>query len=167
MHGVAEQLTVLLQGQHVGVGIDALLVKHIQIDQMVAHLVGRIAEHQDDLLGALGDAAQADGETVAAEDREDDADGLTAQLGTHVVGNVIHAAVVALRAGDDSLGHRDDVAVTGSKLTAIGRSHDAIGHDLHQIIAFTDDRRTNAHGNSTNHSAHISTLLILLDLQLN
>ena len=49
-------------------------------DRVIAHFIGRIAEHQHDLLRAAGDAAQADGKPVPAQNREDDADGLSAQM---------------------------------------------------------------------------------------
>ena len=54
--GIAEELAVFLLAEHVLPRIDALLVQAIQVDEMVAHLVGGIAEHQHDLLGAHGDA---------------------------------------------------------------------------------------------------------------
>ena len=154
MLDVAEQLAIALQGQHVAVGIDALLIEQVEIQQVIAHLVGRIAEHQDDLLCALGDAAQADGEAVAAEDREDHADGFAAELGTHVVSNVVNGGVVALRAGDNRFGHGDDVTIARPQSVLLHRFHNGTGDDLHQVVPLADNGRTHAHGNSTDHSAH-------------
>ena len=79
VHGVAEQLPVLLQRQHIPVGVHALLVHEVRVNKMVAYLIRGVAEHKDDLLCALGNAPQADGKAVAAEDGENDTHGLTAQ----------------------------------------------------------------------------------------
>ena len=154
---ITEQLAVLLKRQHVAHGIDALLVQQILVEEMVAHLVGGVAELQHDLLRAHRDAAQADREAVAAQDREHDADGAAAELGADVRRDVLHGGVVALRAGHDGLGHGDHVAVAHGKAEAVlrrrGLQH-AVDHDLSQIVALADDRRADASGNSTYHSIH-------------
>ena len=93
---LAEQGAELLQRQHVAVGVDAGGVHRIEADERVAHLVGRIAEHQHHLAAALGDAAQQNGKAVARKDRENHADRTAAELGAHICGNIINACIVAL-----------------------------------------------------------------------
>jgi len=97
---------------------------------VVAHLVRGVAEHQKDLLGALGDAPQADGEAVAAEDGEDNADGFAAELCANIRGNIINAAIVALRTCHDGLGHGDDIAVAGRNTAFLDGFQDGIGYDF-------------------------------------
>ena len=53
---VAEEGAEFLLGEDILVGVHALLVHQVQVHQVVAHLVGGIAEHEDDLLGAGGNA---------------------------------------------------------------------------------------------------------------
>ena len=77
---IAEQLTVFFESEHVLVWVNALFVYRIEADKMIAHLVGGIGKHKDDLLYALCDAAKTDRETVAAEDGEYDAHGLSAEF---------------------------------------------------------------------------------------
>ena len=48
--GVAEQLPVTLQGEDILIGVHPLLVHRIHIDEVIAHLVGGVGQHQDDLL---------------------------------------------------------------------------------------------------------------------
>ena len=152
---IAEQLPVPLQGQHIAVGVDALFVQRVQAHQVVAHLVRGIAQHQHHLFGAPGDAPQADGEAVAAEDGENDAHRPAAQLGADIPGDVVHSGIVALGTGHDGLGHGDDVAVANGKAVLRGGLQHGIGDDLGQIIAAADDGRADAPGNSTDHTAHI------------
>ena len=158
---IAEQLAVALQGKHVPIGVYALFVQEVQADQVVAHLVGGIAEHQDDFLGPLGDAPQADGKAVAAENGEDDAHGLAAQLGLHIVGDIVHRGIVALGAGHDSLSHGNHVTVPDGEAVVSGRLQHGIGDDLHQVITAADDRGPQAAGNGTDHTTHVGTLLIV------
>ena len=156
VHGVAEQLPVLLQRQHIPVGVHALLVHEVRVNKMVAYLIGGVAEHKDDLLCALGNAPQADGKAVAAEDGENDTHGLTAQLGADVGGNIIGRGIVALCAGHNGLGHGYNIPVADGKaiLRLCGSLQNGLGDDLHQIIAAADNRRPNTPGNSTDHTAH-------------
>ena len=155
---VAEELTVFLKTQHILVGIYALFIQGIQTYQMVADFVRGVAEHQDHLLGALGDAAQANGETVAAEDGENNTHGLAAKLFLDVCGDIINGAVVALGAGHDGLGHGDNITVADCKTVVRSGFQHGSGDDLSQVIALADDGGANASGNSTDHSAHIGTL---------
>ena len=149
MLNVAEQLTELGGGQHITVRVDALRVDTVQIDQMVADLVGGVAEHQNNLLAALGNAPQANGKAVAAENGEDHANGTTAELCAHISGNIICCAVVALRTCNNGFGHGDNIPVMGSQAILFDGIQDRTGNDLGQIIALTDNRSANTHRNST------------------
>lgn len=74
MFTVAEQLPVFFLGEYVGPGIDPFLVQFIRVKKMIAHFIGGIGQHKGDFIRAPGDAPQADGETVPAQDGEDHAD---------------------------------------------------------------------------------------------
>ena len=140
----AEQLAVFFQRKHVGIGVHARRVDLVEGYQLVAHLVGGVAEHQHDLLRALGDAAQADGEAVAGQDGEDHADGLSAQLGFYVRRHVVHGGVVALRPRHDGFRHGDDVAVAQLKALAFRRFQHAFRHDLRDVVSLADDGAADA-----------------------
>ena len=84
-------------------------------EQGIAHLVRGVAQHQNHLLAAAGNAAQADGKTVTGQDGENNTDGLAAQLGADILGNGIDGCVVTLRTCNDSLRHSDDITVTDRK----------------------------------------------------
>ena len=62
---LSEQFPVLGKIQHVAVRIDSCFVHLIHGDEGVTDFIARITQHQDDLLRALCDAAQADGEPVS------------------------------------------------------------------------------------------------------
>ena len=78
MEDGTEFLPELLLGKGIPVGIHPRLVQGLLAHQMVAHLVRGVGEHQHHLFGPPGKALQEDGEAVAAEDGEEDADGLPA-----------------------------------------------------------------------------------------
>ena len=151
---VAEELPVALQGQQIPVGVHALGVQTVPVHQVVAHLVRGIGEHEDHFLRALGNAPQADGKAVAAENGEDDADGLAAQLLLHVCGDIVHRGVVALGTGHDGLGHGDDVPVMEGEALLLGGGQDGCGHDLLEIVSLADDGGADAPGNSSYHTTH-------------
>ena len=140
----AEQLTVLGQRQHVGIRIDARLVELVQTDQLVADLVGRIAEHQHDLFSAFGDAAQADRKAVAGQDREDHADRLATELFPHIGRDVVHGSIVALRARNDRFCHRDHVTISQAKAVALCSSKHTVGNDRRQVVSLPNDRAADA-----------------------
>ena len=150
----AEQLAILRQIQNIAVGINPVGVQIVQIDQMVPHFVRGIGEHEDDFLGAFRKPAQADGKAVAAEDRENHADGLSAKLGADICGDIVNTGIIALRTGDDSLRHADNVTITDSKAFALGGLKDTIDNDRSQVISLTDDGSADASGYSSNHAAH-------------
>ena len=92
----AEELSVFFKGQDIAVGIDSGGINLIQADQLVADFVGRIAQHEDDLLCTHSDTAQADCKAVSGKNGEDHTYGLTAQLGPYICRNIIDTAVIAL-----------------------------------------------------------------------
>ena len=159
---IAEELPVFLQGEDVLVGVHPLLIHRVQADEVVAHLVGGVAEHEDNLFRPLGDAPQADGKAVAAEDGEDHADCLAAQLGPDVGGNVVHRGVIALGPGDNGLSHGHNVPVPDGKAVLPGGLQQGAGNHLHQIVTAADDGGADAPGNCTDHTAHKGTLLVFI-----
>ena len=158
--GVAEQLAVALQREHILVGVHTLFVHHVLINEVIAHLVGGIGQHQDHLLGALGDAAQANSKTVAAEDGEDHANGLSAQLRLYIGGNIVHRGIVTLGAGHNGLSHGDYVAVAYGERAIVDRLQDRPGDDLGQVISAADNGGADTHGYGADHPAHRTTLLL-------
>lgn len=158
--GVAEQLTVALQREHILIGVDPLFIQHILVNEMVAHLIRGIRQHQDHLFGALGDAPQADSETVAAEDGEDDANGFSAQLGLYIGGDIVHRGVVTLGAGHNGLSHCHYVAVAYGERAIVDRLQDRPGDDLGQVISAADNGGADTHGYGADHPAHRTTLLL-------
>ena len=154
---LAEQGAVALQSQDVGEGIDLGFVQLVQGHQLVAHLVGGVAEHQDDLLGAAGDTTQADGEAVTGQDGENDAHGLAAQLGADIGGNGIHGGVVALCAGHDGLGQRHNITVANFIAFTLGSFQNAVDSNFGQIVALTDDGAADTSGYGSDFSFHNNT----------
>ena len=145
---VAEELPVLGLGEHVLVGVHALLVHQVDVDEVVAHLVGGIAEHEDDLLGAGGDALEADGEAVPAQDGEDHAHGVVPEFGADVGGDLVHGGIVALGPGHHGLRHRHHVLVVELEARALGSGEHAVHHDLGDVISLPNDGSTDASGYS-------------------
>ena len=154
---IAEQLPILGQIQHIAVRINAIGVQRIPIDQVVADLVRGIGEHEHDLLGAFGDAAQTDRKPVATEDGEDNAHGFSAELGANIGGNVVNGGIVALRPCDNSLCHADDIPVANREAFALGGLQDTVDNGFLQIIAFANDRGADASGYRSYHATHISS----------
>ena len=140
----AEDAAVARQRQHVGVGVHAAVVHRVLVKEVVADLVGGVGEHQHDLFAAAGDAAQADGEAVSGKDGENDGDGLAAQLGAHVGGDVVDGGVVAVGTGHDALGDGDDVARVQLKALLGHCGLDGVGGELDYVVAFAYDRGTDA-----------------------
>ena len=146
---LTEQLAVLLQREDVGIGVDTCGVDLIQAHKLVTDLVRGVREHQDDLLAALCDTAQADREAVTGKDGENDTHGATAQLGLDIGGDIVHRAVVALCTSHDGLGDGNDVAVAELKALGCGSLQHAIGYDGGQIVTLADDGATDTPRNST------------------
>ena len=154
MHHLTESRTELLQRQHIVPRVDAGLVQLVQTHQMVAHLVGGIAQQQHDLLRAHGDATQQQGEAVAAEDGECHAYGLAAGLGLHVRGDLLAGGVVALAAGHHGLGHGHHVAVAGSDVVFTKCVQNRADGDVHHAVALAEDGGAHAPDHGTQSSAH-------------
>ena len=159
MRVVAEQLTVALLAENVGVGIDALFVEHIDVKQVIADLVGGVAEHEGYFLCALGDASQTDGKAVAAEDGEDDADVSRRKLLAHVLCDVVHACVVALRPCENGLGNAQNVLFADGDTLLLDAVAKAVAHDLRKVVALSDDGRSHASDNGSDCSFHLLLLV--------
>jgi hypothetical protein len=121
---------------------------------VVTNLVGGIAEHQNDLFAAFGNAAQANGKSVAAENRENNTHSFTAQLSADVLGDGIHGGIVALGTGDYGLCNCNHISVAQSKTFAVGSLQDTVHHNGSQVIALADDGAADAAGSSANSSFH-------------
>ena len=106
---------------------------------MVAYFIGRIAQHQHHFLRAFGNTAKADGKPVAGQNREDDADGLAAQLRFHICRNVIYGTIISLRTGHDGFRDGDNVPVAQGKAFACRGFQHAFRYNVCQVIALTDD----------------------------
>ena len=148
----AEQLAEARKRQHIAVRVNVGCVEGVEADDLVAHLVRGIAEHQHDPFSSAGDAAQADGEAVAREDGEQNADRPAAQLGSDVGGDSVGRCIVALRARHDRFRHRHNVAVVQRKAVARGGSQHAFGHDGGEVVSLADDGAADAARNCANFS---------------
>ena len=102
---------------------------------MVADFVCGVAEHQDNLLAALCDTAQADGKTVAAEDGENDTDSVTAELVAYIGGNIVYTCVVALGTGHNGFGHGHNVPVTGLETIVFHSCRNAVADNFCQVVS--------------------------------
>ena len=161
MDHLAEGGPELLQIQHVMPRIDARLVQLIQRHQMVAHLVGGIAEHQHHLLHTGGNAAEQQREAIAAENGEGDAHSLAAGLGLHVGGDLLHRGIVALAAGHHGLGDSRHVLVMGLDAVLLQCRQDGGDHALHHIVPLTENGGANAPCHRTQCSAHMKNSFVL------
>ena len=159
MHHLTESRAELLQRQYIVPRVDAGLVQLVQTHQMVAHLVGGIAQQQHDLLRAHGDAAQQQGEAVAAEDGERHAHGLAAGLGAHVLGDLLTGSVVALAAGHHGFGDGDHVLIPGGDALLSQGVCNGVGGDGNDIVTLTENGGTHTAHHGTDGSAHSITLL--------
>ncbi len=118
---LSEKFSVLLQRQHVAVGVDPRRVQLIEGDQFVTHFIAGITEHQHYLLRTLRNTAQADCKTVPGQNREDNADGLSTQLLLHILRDRLYGSIIALRPCHHGLGHRDHVPVANGKALCLSR----------------------------------------------
>ena len=157
----AEILAVLIQCEDIAEWIDALFIKHVHVDKMVAYLVGGVGQHKDYLLRALCYAAQTHRKAVAAENGENNADGPAAELCPDVRRDIVDGGIVPLRSRDDRLGHGDYVSVADLKLILAYRLHDGIRNDFDKIVPGADDGCAEASGNCTDNSAHNRHLCIV------
>ena len=154
VHHAAEGGPELGKAQHVVPGVDALLVQLIHAHQMVAHLVGGVAQQQHHLFTAAGDALQEQRKPVAAEDGERDTYRLAAGLGPHVGADIGNGGVVALAAGHHRLGDGHDVAVTGGDAVFPDGVHHRVHGDGHNVVALTENGRPHAPHHGADGSVH-------------
>ena len=149
MSNEAKQLTIFFFGQHIAVGINIVLIHHIPVDQVVAHFVRGITEHQNDFLATGSNAAQADRKAVTAQNGEDNAYSFATQFCANVLCNIFDTYIVALSACNDRLGHSNDIPVAGGYTIDANSIQNRTGNDFGQVIALTNNRCANTHRNST------------------
>ncbi len=82
---------------------------------MVAHFIGRIAEHEYNFFCAHGNSFQADSEAVTAEYGENDPDGVIAKFRFYIGGNLLGGGIVSLGAGNHSFRDGNHVTVPDFK----------------------------------------------------
>ena len=82
---------------------------------MVADLIRRVGEHEDDFFRAPGNPTQADRKTVAGKYGKNNADRIIAVLGPDIACNIVDSGIIALRTGHDRFGHGDHIAVVQGK----------------------------------------------------
>ena len=122
---------------------------------MITNLIGRVAQHQHYLFTALGNAAQAYGKAVTAEDRKDHSNGFSAKLVFHVLCYIVHACIISLCSCNDCLGHTNHVTISRNKSFFIHCINYRARYDLCKVIALTNDRRAKTDRYRSIHSTHI------------
>ena len=150
--GIAEVFAVSRLVEHIAVGVYITVFQQLLIKEMIADLIGRIAEHQRDLLHTQGNAAQPDGKAVAAEDGENDAQMVAAELGAYIVGDVLNSGIISCGTGNNRFGDSNDVTVSEGEALSLGGSQYAVADNGYKVIVLADDRRADAPHNSTNSS---------------
>jgi hypothetical protein len=103
MPAFAEQRVEIPFRQHVGVRVYVCIIDPLRLHQTVAHLVRRITQLYDKGIGARGDPFEADGKTIAAQDRENHSHRPGREFRAHIGGNLFNRRVVPLRPRDNSL----------------------------------------------------------------
>ena len=134
-------------------------------DEVGNHLISLDAVDEkgvDHLFAPLGDAPQADGEAVAAEDGENHTNRLPAQLGADVGGDLVYSGVVALGPGHNGLGHGHDIPVPEGKAVLPCGLQQGIGDNFRQVVPAADDGGADTPGYCTDHTAHKGTLLVFI-----
>ena len=143
----AEQLTVTLQREDVAVRIDAGSIDLVQAYQLVTHLVGGVAEHQDDLLGAHSDSTQTNCKAVAGEDGENHTNGSSAQFCLYIGGNAFYRCIISLCSCNDRLGDGNDVSVADFESLVLCCLQNAVRYNGCEIVTLADDGASNSSGN--------------------
>ena len=141
---LSEKLSVLLQREDVAIRIHARLIDLIEAYEAVSDFIGRIGEHQNDLLASHRDTAKADRKTVSTEDRENNTYCLAAELCFHIFCNILYCTIVALGSCNDRLCHRDNITVTKFKALGFCRFQYGLGNDFAKVVSLTDDRAADA-----------------------
>ena len=117
----------------------------------VAHLVVGVAEQNDHLVHGPGDALQAHGEPVPAENGEDQPQLLRGEFIADILGNLIHSDIVALGPGHHGLGHGDHIPVLQGVAVCLLRRIDTVYHDIDDVVPLADDGASDASGNNACH----------------
>ena len=151
---VTEEFTVLGLVENIAVRIYAGSVDGVKIDEMVANFVGRVAEHEIDLLETARNPFETHSKTVPAENREDNAGSAFGELGTDVSGDLFNGRVVTASASNDSFRHCDNVTVTDFNIFTCSGSENAVGNNLGDVIPVADDGSANAARYGTDKSFH-------------
>ena len=138
--GFSEQAFKFLLSQHILIRVYALFIEKINVQQVVAHFVAGIAEHEDDLLCTFGHASEADGKSVPAENRENNSDGFSAQFSFHIGSQLVGSRIVGLGSCQDGFGHCENIFGADLKITVIYTGHQSVYGDLFQVIALFYDR---------------------------
>ena len=137
----------LRNGQHVLIRVYSAVVQRIDIHKMVAHLIGGVAQLHHYLPGSPGDAAEANGEPVAAEYGEYQAYGIAAKLAADVLGDGVDCGIVACGAGNDGFGHGYHVTVPEGKALLLRGAEHAVAYDGYDIVALPNNGGLDAAGN--------------------
>ena len=145
----AEQFSVFLLIQHIGIRIDSRIHHLIDGKQCISHFIGRIAEHYNNLLGTHCHALQADGESVSGKNRPYDSDGLSTQLVLYILCNVVHTSIVSLTSGNHRLGNTDYISVQNLEPIGFRCLQNTFHNLLCQIISFPENRTPDSTGNRT------------------
>ena len=154
---VAKQFAILCKSEHVAIGIYALFVNGIKAYKMVSNLVRGVGEHQNDLFCTLCNAAQADGKTVAAEDGENNTNGLAAEFIFDVSSDIVNGCIVALSASNNCLGHSNDVSVAEGNTFNARSLQNGSGNDIHNVVAVSNNGSSYSARNSAEHTTHKKT----------
>ena len=144
MLNYAEVLTELLLCKHVCPGVDALFIKGVKIDKMVADFIGRVAEHKYDLLGTSCDTLKTDGKSVTAKNREYNTDGLVTEFVLYILCYLVNRCVITHSTGNNCLCYGYYIPVSKLEALALRCCKYAVNYDLSYIIALFDDRCTYA-----------------------
>ena len=134
----------LFFGQDIGIWIDAFFIEFVQSQEGISDFIGRIRQHQIYFFCTSGDTGEKYGETVAGSDREDHADIVSAELVSHIFGDIIDRAVIALCSCDNRFRDRHDISVMQFKSVIFSCFNNGSRNDLGKIIAFFEDRAADA-----------------------
>ena len=159
-----KQLPVPLQGQQVAVRIHSSLIQLVQRNQLISNLVARIAQHQYNFLGPLCDSSQTDRKAVSGQNRKNNADRFSAQLISHICGNMLHRRIISLCSGHYGLRDGDNISVPQSKSFALRRTQDAVCDNLYQVVPLSDNRTANSSGYRPYSSFHHLSSPLLIPL---
>ena len=131
----AEYFAELCFRKAVCVRVDVFLVTGGDVQKFVTDFVGGVGELDNKIVAALGDGGEHGGETVAGEYGEYDTEGAAAEFGADVLGDLAAGGVIALRAADDRLGDRDDIAVVQGEAVSLGGVEQTIADERDQVVS--------------------------------